>query len=110
MEEAISFIVIMIVVVLVVFLVVVQASDHNDAGKYEDAKTCGNMSLFCNLCSMIYFVILLLAAIGLVVAVFVTGVHLFSYVTKITSDTTTSLCQNGQICQYSGRSYQCVQC
>ena len=99
-----------VVVVLVVFLLVVQASDHNDAGEYEDAKTCGNMSLFCNLCSMIYFVILFLAAIGLVVAIFVAGVHIFNVTTDIVSDTTTSLCQNGQICQYSGRSYQCLQC
>ena len=38
-----------------------QASNHNDAGDYERAKSFGNAALGCNLCVFIYYVLLILA-------------------------------------------------
>ena len=32
--------------------------DHNAAGKYSEAKTCGRYALFCNLGSIIFVVVI----------------------------------------------------
>ena len=50
-----------------------QASNHNDAGDYERAKSFGKAALGCNLCVFIYYVLLILAAIAMVVVYFTVG-------------------------------------
>ena len=53
-----------------------QATDHNSAERYEEAKTCGNMSLFCNLCALIYFVVLIVAIVAVVISILAIGASL----------------------------------
>ena len=50
-----------------------QASDHNNAGSFDNAKQCGNMALGCNICAIIKYVIFLLVGIALVVVYFTVG-------------------------------------
>ena len=52
---------------------IIQASDHNNAGEYANAKQCGNMALGCNICAIVKYVILLLATIAVVVVYFTVG-------------------------------------
>ena len=50
-----------------------QASDHNSAGDYEGAKSCGNAALCCNIISMVYFLFLVLVGIACVAVTFTIG-------------------------------------
>jgi len=59
-----------------IFLCICQADHYNSAGRSEDAKMCGNMSLFCNLCSLIYFALLVIGVIAMVIVVVVVGLDL----------------------------------
>ena len=51
----------------------VQASDHNNAGEYENAKQCGQMALCCNICTIVKYVIAIVLAIILVIVYFTVG-------------------------------------
>ena len=54
-----------------------QASDHNNAGEYESARQCGQLALCCNICVIVKYVLAFIAAV-IIVALFFTGVLVFS--------------------------------
>lgn len=56
----------------------IQASDHNNAGDYASAKSCGNVSLCCNVLVLVKYFLLILAAIALVAIYFTIG---FGFIT-----------------------------
>ena len=64
-----------------------QASDHNDAGNFDNAKQCGNMALGCNICAIIKYVLFLLVGIALVVVYFTVGFSWLYAVRKGAEDT-----------------------
>lgn len=50
-----------------------QASDHNNAGEYEEARRCGQMALACNICTIVKYVIAIVVIIILVIVYFTAG-------------------------------------
>ena len=50
-----------------------QASDHNNAGEYEEARRCGQMALACNICTIVKYVIAIVVVIILVIVYFTGG-------------------------------------
>ena len=56
---------------------ILQASNHNSAGEYESATQCGQMALCCNICVIIKYVLMFVAAVVIVV-LFFTGVLVFT--------------------------------
>lgn len=50
-----------------------QASDHNNAGEYEEARRCGQMALACNICTIVKYAIAIVVVIILVIIYFAIG-------------------------------------
>ncbi len=53
-----------------VYLHLLQAEDHNNAGEYNSARSCGSYALFCNIAAIVVYVLILLAAVGFAIAYF----------------------------------------
>ena len=50
-----------------------QASDHNNAGEYEDARRCGQMALACNVCTIVKYAVAVVVLIILLIVYFTAG-------------------------------------
>ena len=49
-----------------------QAQEHNHQGDYDKAKSCGNFALFCNILSIVYFVLIIVAGVVALIVIAVT--------------------------------------
>lgn len=50
-----------------------QASDHNHAGQYEEAKKCGQFAFFCNILSFVYFALAFVGGVVVLAIYFTVG-------------------------------------
>lgn len=50
-----------------------QASENNTAGEYDSARSCGSYSLCCNILSIVYYFLVVVAGVILVVIYFTKG-------------------------------------
>lgn len=50
-----------------------QASDHNNAGEYEEARRCGQMALACNILTIVKYAIAIVVIIIVLIVYFAVG-------------------------------------
>lgn len=63
-----------------------QASDHNQANQFDQAKGCGQAALFCNVFSVAYYVLLIVAAVVLLAIYLTVGLSVINNNTNVVYD------------------------